>query len=85
MSKGQDRVLFLLERRLDLVERRPSADRSADLVDLGAVGLEAVGKAARSGVLWLVPTGRYGAAEERRRRGDRSTANGDSRTHASPK
>lgn len=49
VSKSQDRVLFLLQRRLDLVERRPSADRSANLVDLGTVGLEAVGKAARSG------------------------------------
>ena len=48
VSESQDRVLFFLERGLDLVERRPSADRSADLVDLGAVGLEAVGKAGSS-------------------------------------
>lgn len=47
MRESQDGVLLLLQRLLDLLHCRAAANRRANLVDLGAVRLEAVGEAVR--------------------------------------
>lgn len=44
MGEGEDGVLLLLQRRLHVGEGGPTADGRQHLINLDAVGLEAVGE-----------------------------------------